>query len=114
MKSHLVNEGVEETPPSVHSVNGSPNGGASPDPKKLYVDLEGANVGFKSWHPVSVTQDGNKLAGLGEMGGLWEWTSSPLKRVEGFEPMKLYPAYSGEFQRLKELVRLLTCRRRLL
>lgn len=59
------------------------------------MDLEGANVGFKYWHPISVTKDGGKLAGLGEMGGLWEWTSSPLKRVEGFEPMKLYPAYSG-------------------
>ena len=47
-----------------------------------------------------VTQSGGKLAGLGEMGGLWEWTSSALKRVEGFEPMKLYPAYSGTYTSL--------------
>lgn len=47
-----------------------------------------------------VTQSGGKLAGLSEMGGLWEWTSSPLKRVEGFEPMKLYPAYSGSSKSL--------------
>lgn len=29
------------------------------------------------------------------MGGLWEWTSSVMEKREGFEPMKLYPAYSG-------------------
>jgi hypothetical protein len=43
-----------------------------------------------------VTPNGNKLAGQGEMGGLWEWTSSVLEQREGFAPMKLYPAYSGE------------------
>lgn len=49
------------------------------------------------WSPVSVTQNGNKLAGQGEMGGLWEWTSSALEKREGFAPMKLYPAYSADF-----------------
>ena len=29
------------------------------------------------------------------MGGVWEWTSSALERYEGFEPMKLYPVYTG-------------------
>lgn len=29
------------------------------------------------------------------MGGVWEWTSSVLERHEGFEPMALYPAYTG-------------------
>ena len=53
-------------------------------------------MGFKHWHPMPVTQNGGKLCGLAEMGGLWEWTSSPLEKVEGFEPMKLYPAYSGK------------------
>lgn len=43
-----------------------------------------------------VTQNGGKLAGLSDMGGLWEWTSSELERVKGFQPMKLYPAYSGK------------------
>ena len=42
-----------------------------------------------------VTPHGGKLAGLGDMGGLWEWTSSPLEKVKGFKPMELYPAYSG-------------------
>lgn len=43
-----------------------------------------------------VTRDGDKLAGQGDMGGLWEWTSSALEKQDGFEPMQLYPAYSGE------------------
>lgn len=30
------------------------------------------------------------------MGGLWEWTSSPLRRWPEFEPMSLYPLYTGE------------------
>ena len=52
-------------------------------------------MGFKRWHPMPVTQNGGRLAGLGEMGGLWEWTSSALEKAKGFEPMKLYPAYSS-------------------
>lgn len=44
---------------------------------------------------MSVTQNGNKLCGQGDMGGVWEWTSSALERHEGFEPMTLYPAYTG-------------------
>lgn len=44
---------------------------------------------------MSVTQNGNQLSGQGNMGGVWEWTSSALERYEGFEPMKLYPAYTG-------------------
>ena len=42
-----------------------------------------------------VTQNGGRLSGRGDMGGVWEWTSSVLERHEGFEPMKLYPAYTG-------------------
>jgi formylglycine-generating enzyme required for sulfatase activity len=94
--SHLVNEGVEETPPSQCSVNGSSGSTAGPNPNKLHIDLQEANVGFKHWHPMPVTQNGGKLAGLSDMGGLWEWTSSALEREEGFKPMKLYPAYSGQ------------------
>lgn len=91
-----MNDGVEETPPSKPASNGSSSTAAGPDPNEIYVDLEGANVGFVHWSPVSITQNGNKLAGQGEMGGLWEWTSSVLEKRDGFEPMKLYPAYSGE------------------
>jgi L-histidine Nalpha-methyltransferase / hercynylcysteine S-oxide synthase len=84
----LVNEGVEESPPSRAWRNGeSPNG--------LFTNLSGANVGFKHWHPVAVTANGNKLAGQANMGGVWEWTNSTLEKHEGFEPMKLYPAYTG-------------------
>jgi formylglycine-generating enzyme required for sulfatase activity len=79
---------VEETPPS----RGSKNGASSQD---LFANLEGANVGFKHWHPVAVTANGNKLAGQADMGGVWEWTSTTLAKYDGFEPMKLYPAYTG-------------------
>lgn len=102
-----MNEGVEETPPSKPSVNGS-SAAASLDPNQLFVNLDEANVGFKHWHPMPVTQNGGKLAGLGEMGGLWEWTSSALEKQEGFVPMKLYPAYSGRFDGTSCCVSLLT------
>jgi hypothetical protein len=93
---HLVNDGVEESPPS----RALQNGGSS---QELFANLRGANVGFKHWHPVAVTANGNKLAGQADMGGLWEWTSSPLSKHEGFEPMKLYPAYTGIFSVLEEI-----------
>lgn len=85
---HLVNDGVEESPPlrSSQGCKGS---------QDLFANLEESNVGFHHWHPIAVTANGNKLAGQGEMGGLWEWTSSPLTKHEGFEPMTLYPAYTG-------------------
>ena len=93
--SHLINDGVEETPPSKPSINGS-SAAANPDPNDVFVNLDEANVGFRHWHPMPVTQNGNKLAGQGDMGGLWEWTSTALEKQEGFAPMKLYPAYSGK------------------
>ncbi|KAF7869743.1 hypothetical protein EAF04_004527 [Stromatinia cepivora] len=90
VNGHLINEGVEETPPSrISQVGGSS--------RELFTDLEDANVGFKNWHPISVTAGGNKLAGRAEMGGVWEWTSSALSKHEGFEPMPLYPAYTADF-----------------
>ncbi|KAH6659743.1 histidine-specific methyltransferase [Truncatella angustata] len=91
VNGHLVNNGVEEDPPSQAQLQ--VNGRLSEN-DKLFIDLTGANVGFQQWHPVSVTSDGNRLAGQGEMGGVWEWTSSDLVRHEGFEPMALYPAYT--------------------
>lgn len=94
---HLVNDGVEESPPSKPFLNGSSSATTGPDPRGLFVDLEDANVGFQHWHPMPVTQNGDKLSGLGGMGGLWEWTSSTLEKHDSFEPMELYPAYTADF-----------------
>ncbi|QIW99332.1 hypothetical protein AMS68_004850 [Peltaster fructicola] len=95
VNGHLVNEGVEESPPS-KSLSKASNGDIVPDSSKTFVDLSDANVGFKHWHPMPVTGS-SSLAGQAEMGGVWEWTSSTLERQDGFEPMELYPAYSADF-----------------
>ncbi|KAI0828074.1 C-type lectin protein [Hypoxylon sp. FL0890] len=93
VNAHLVNDGVEETPPSVApQVDGS-----SSENDGLFIDLTDANVGFHHWHPVAVTAQGNRLAGQAEMGGVWEWTSSTLRPHEGFKPMALYPGYTADF-----------------
>lgn len=97
--SHLVNEGVEESP---HQ---------PPEPKVdegLFIDLNGANVGLQHWHPMPVTHEGDRLAGQAGIGGVWEWTSSPLSRWEGFKPMALYPGYTGESKVISLLTKLPT------
>lgn len=66
-----------------------------PNPNQLFTLLEGCNVGFKNFHPIAVTQNGNKLSGQSEMGGVWEWTSTVLDPHDGFKPMELYPGYTG-------------------
>lgn len=91
VNGHLLNDGVEESPTLQAAYQGV---GSS---SELYVDLNEANVGFQKWNPVAITGNGNRLAGQGELGGVWEWTSSPLKKHEGYEPMPLYPAYSQDF-----------------
>jgi hypothetical protein len=53
------------------------------------------NVGFQHWHPIPVTPFGDSLAGQGGLGGVWEWTSTPLEKQEGFEAMEIYPGYTG-------------------
>ena len=98
--SHLINDGVEETPPHNGSVNGASGTEPALEPQSLFVDLEGANVGFKHWHPTPVTPYGNTLAGHSEMGGVWEWTSTVLEKHEGFAPMELYPGYTGVLRSL--------------
>lgn len=65
--------------------------------EELFVDLDGANVGFQHWHPMPVTGRGSSLAGQSEMGGVWEWTSTVLRPWDGFEPMALYPGYTADF-----------------
>ncbi|KAG6234139.1 Ergothioneine biosynthesis protein 1 [Claviceps purpurea] len=88
VNGHLVNNGVEETPPHESS---------SAVENSLFIDLAGLNVGFKSWHPEPVTSSGTSLAGQSSMGGVWEWTSSVLRPHEGFHPMELYPGYTADF-----------------
>ncbi|KAK2736391.1 hypothetical protein FQN57_000768 [Myotisia sp. PD_48] len=89
-----------DTPPET----GQPNSRAtdhqpvqSPSHQPVHVDLKGCNVGFNHWHPTPVTQNGNKLAGQCDFGGLWEWTSSVLRPHVGFEAMDLYPGYTADF-----------------
>jgi formylglycine-generating enzyme required for sulfatase activity len=94
-----VNNGVEETPPT------SPCADGNSSSEELYADLEGANVGFKHWHPVAVTDRGNELAGQAELGGVWEWTSSVLEKHDGFEPMPLYLGYTGMHLQAARLLR---------
>lgn len=91
---HLSNNGVEESPPSHPFIEGRSETD-QPDPHGLFVDLEDCNVGFKNYHPTPVTQLGNKLAGRGEMGGVWEWSSTIMEKHEGFEAMESYPGYTG-------------------
>ncbi|KAL9109487.1 MAG: hypothetical protein Q9227_005822 [Pyrenula ochraceoflavens] len=98
VNGHLSLNGVEESPPQDSGLKNLVNGEQhDPDPRNLFIDLEGCNVGFKHWHPIPMTPKGSKLCGQSDMGGVWEWTSSPLTRHEGFAPMDLYPAYSADF-----------------
>lgn len=39
----------------------------------------------------------SSLLGRGNIGGVWEWTSSVLEKHDGFEPMTLYPNYTADF-----------------
>jgi formylglycine-generating enzyme required for sulfatase activity len=92
---HLINNGVAESPPSQPSSTSASGTASGLSPHDLFINLEGTNVGFKHWHPVSVTDKGGKLCGQSDMGGVWEWTSSVLEKHQGFEPMELYPGYTG-------------------
>ncbi|KAL0960797.1 hypothetical protein HGRIS_005816 [Hohenbuehelia grisea] len=57
----------------------------------------GSNVGFRNWHPVPATTGGDRNGGKGSNGGVWEWTSTVLDKVDSFVPSKLYPGYSADF-----------------
>lgn len=93
---HLINNGVDETPPFKPTSNGhSSTAAGGLNPHDLFIDLDGTNVGFKHWHPVSVVERGGKLCGQSDLGGVWEWTSSVLEKHGSFVPMELYPGYTG-------------------
>lgn len=93
---HLLNDGVEESPPSKPQPSSLSSAASGLNPHDLFIELDEENVGFKHWHPMPVSQNGNKLSGQSGMGGVWEWTSTVLEKHEGFEPMALYPGYTGE------------------
>ncbi|GAB7355923.1 hypothetical protein MBLNU459_g6565t1 [Dothideomycetes sp. NU459] len=99
VNGHLVNDGVEESPPpsQPHLIGRGSAGASGPNPNDLFIDLDGANVGFKHWHPMPVSQNGGTLSGQSGMGGVWEWTSTVLAKHDGFEPMELYPGYTADF-----------------
>jgi formylglycine-generating enzyme required for sulfatase activity len=67
------------------------------DSMPVFVDLDGCNVGFKHWHPCPVTPYGDRLAGQGGLGGVWEWTSTPMMQHDGYKVMEIYPGYSADF-----------------
>lgn len=96
---HLLNDGVEESPPQGRNLNGVPekSGNHKTVSRDTFIDLEGCNVGFKNWMPTPVTSNGNRLCGQSDFGGVWEWTSSVLQRWDGFEPQASYPGYTADF-----------------
>ncbi|TFK24369.1 DUF323 domain-containing protein [Coprinopsis marcescibilis] len=57
----------------------------------------GANTGLRNWHPVPATTGLARGHGRGSNGGVWEWTSTTLDKVDGFRPSNLYPGYSMDF-----------------
>ncbi|KAF2829516.1 hypothetical protein CC86DRAFT_286753 [Ophiobolus disseminans] len=97
VNGHLINNGVDESPPSKPLSNGASSAASGLNSHDLFIDLEGTNVGFKHWHPISVTDKGGKLCGQSDLGGVWEWTSTVLEKHEKFEPMALYPGYTADF-----------------
>ncbi|CBF79758.1 uncharacterized protein ANIA_10996 [Aspergillus nidulans FGSC A4] len=93
-KPHLRNGTVKIAPSTAQPVL-PPSASASSPP--VFLDLTTCNVGFKNWHPMPVIQNGDKLAGHAELGGVWEWTSSPLEPHDGFKAMEIYPGYTSDF-----------------
>ncbi|KAJ4301696.1 hypothetical protein N0V90_003789 [Kalmusia sp. IMI 367209] len=97
VNGHLINNGVDESPPCKHLSNGDSGPASSPKPRDLFIELEGTNTAFQHWHPVSVAEKGGKLCGQSELGGAWEWTSTVLEKHDGFSAMPLYPGYTADF-----------------
>lgn len=92
---YVKNTGQMMKATNLYPSNGAKTVNAAHTPP-VFRDLAGCNMGFKHWHPTAVTPNGDRLAGQGEFGGVWEWTSSPLLPQEGFEAMEIYPGYTCE------------------
>ncbi|OSD01960.1 hypothetical protein PYCCODRAFT_1368312 [Trametes coccinea BRFM310] len=59
---------------------------------------EGANTGFRNWHPLPATAGaGTGAGGRGSNGGVWEWTATVLDAHAGFVGTGIFPGYSADF-----------------
>ncbi|KAI1792532.1 C-type lectin protein [Ganoderma leucocontextum] len=58
---------------------------------------EGANTGFRHWHPLPATAGLETEGGRGSNGGVWEWTATALDTHPGFEGTGIFPGYSSDF-----------------
>ncbi|EMD31755.1 hypothetical protein CERSUDRAFT_162503 [Gelatoporia subvermispora B] len=80
-------------------------GGRIPTEAELRVFLDmyqvtyedGANTGFRAWHPMPATAGGPENCGRGSNGGVWEWTSTLFDEHEGFAGTTIFPGYSSDF-----------------
>ena len=53
---------------------------------------QGANTGFRNWHPLPATAGlGDVDGGRGSNGGVWEWTATALDTHPGFEGTGIFP-----------------------
>ncbi|KAK6340627.1 hypothetical protein TWF696_008951 [Orbilia brochopaga] len=89
VNGHLSMKGVHITPPEPAAPAQEANKSKVND---MFANLVGATVSFYQWHPTCVK---GKFCGRGD-GGAWEWTSTVLKKWEGFKPMEEYPEYTGK------------------
>ncbi|KAI0751764.1 C-type lectin protein [Daedaleopsis nitida] len=58
---------------------------------------EGANTGFRNWHPLPATAGLAEHGGRGSNGGVWEWTATALDTHDGFAGTGIFPGYSSDF-----------------
>ncbi|TBU65143.1 C-type lectin protein [Dichomitus squalens] len=59
---------------------------------------EGANTGFRHWHPLPATAGLQEIdGGRGSNGGVWEWTATALDAHPGFVGTGIFPGYSSDF-----------------
>ena len=86
-----TSHGVDGTSNGAKHMNNGTTKTLSSAQTSVFRALGGSNVGFQNWHPVPVTPNGDKLAGQGDLGGVWEWTSTPLTAHKGFKAMEIYP-----------------------